>query len=158
MDEATKPFGKAIPIIRKKYEKHIEVICKEQGWRDAIFFFEWHGPNSFAGNHLETEEQTVTLIDVNPYKMGILEPKEFIELFGSLDIPEVLFEGQITTEFVDQVKNGSLSGMTFEGVVAKGANDKKTKMPIMFKIKSRQWLDKLQVYCNGDEKLFNKLA
>jgi hypothetical protein len=48
--------------------------------------------------------------------------------------------------------------MTFEGVVCKGANDKKTKMPIMFKIKSQAWLDKLKEHCKEDEALFNKLA
>ena len=46
--------------------------------------------------------------------------------------------------------------MTFEGVVAKGVNDKLTKMPIMFKIKSKAWLDKLKEYCKDDERLFEK--
>jgi Holliday junction resolvase RusA-like endonuclease len=30
--------------------------------------------------------------------------------------------------------------------------------PIMFKIKSQAWLDKLKEYCKDDETLFNKLA
>jgi hypothetical protein len=47
--------------------------------------------------------------------------------------------------------------MTFEGVVCKGANDKATRMPIMFKIKSKAWLEKLREYCKGDDKLFERL-
>lgn len=158
MDENTQPFGQAIPIIRNKYEKELSLVFKEQRWQDAICFFEFHGPNSFAGNHLETDEKTVTLFDVNPYKKGILEPKEFIKLFGHLDIPRILFEGKANSTLMDQVKNSTLTGMTFEGLVCKGQNDKKTKSPIMFKIKSQAWLDKLKTFCKGDENLFNKLV
>lgn len=158
IDENTKPLGKAIKILKEKFEEDFAMVAKEQKWRDALCFFEFHGPNSFAGQHKDDEEQTLTLIDVNPYKEGILEPVQFIKLFKHLDIPKVLFEGHITTEFVDKVKNSTLDGMTDEGVVCKGANDKKTKMPIMFKIKSRGWLERLKTYCNGNEALFNKLA
>ncbi len=158
MDESSKPFGKAIPILRKKYEEWLGMVFKEQGWRDAICFFEYYGPSSAFGAHNDAEEQTVTLIDVNPYKEGIMEPIQFIKLFGHLDIPKVLFEGHITEKFVDEVKNGTLPGMTLEGVVCKGANDKATRMPIMFKIKSRPWLDKLKKYCGDNEVLYNKLV
>jgi len=100
----------------------------------------------------------VTLIDVNPFKNGILVPAEFINLFGHLDIPKVCYEGYVTTELFDKVKQSTLEGMTFEGLVCKGANDRATKMPIMFKIKTKAWLDKLREYCNGDERLFEKLS
>lgn len=158
IDENTKPLGKAIKIIREKFEEDLGMVFKENKWRDALCFFEYYGPSSFAGQHSDEEAQTLTLIDVNPYKEGILEPVQFIKLFKHLDIPKVLFEGHITTDFVDKVKNSELRNMTCEGVVCKGANDKKTRMPIMFKIKSRAWLEKLKTYCGNDEALFNKLA
>lgn len=120
-------------------------------------FFEFYGKNSFAGQHLDTEEQTLTLIDVAPFNKGILEPLDFIREFGHFDIPPVLFIGQVTEEFIDSVKDSSLKDMFFEGVVCKGANDKKTKMPIMFKIKSKAWLDKVKNYCNGNAELLEKL-
>jgi hypothetical protein len=47
--------------------------------------------------------------------------------------------------------------MTFEGVVCKAVNDKKTKQPIMFKQKSRAWLDKLHEYCGDNKDLLNAL-
>lgn len=158
IDENTKPYGKAIPLIKNKYEEWLAMVFKEQRWRDVICFFEFYGPNSFAGQHLDTEEQTVTLFDVNPYKQGILEPREFIKLFGHLDTPKVLFEGKANSEFILSVRNGTLPDMPLEGVICKGQNDKKTKMPIMFKIKSQAWLDKLKVHCNGNEELFKKLV
>ncbi len=158
IDENAKPLGQAIQIIKEKFEDNLSAIFKENKWRDALCFFEFHGKSSFAGQHSDQEEQTVTLIDVNPYKEGILEPVKFIKLFGHLDIPKVLFEGHITTDFVDKVKDSSLLDMTNEGVVCKGANDKKTKLPIMFKIKSRAWLERLKNYCGDDEALFHRLA
>jgi hypothetical protein len=156
-DEKTMPFGRAIPLIREKYEQDLALVFQERKWRDAICFFEYWGPSSFAGTHNFEEEMTVTLIDVNPYKEGILPPTEFIKYFGHLDIPKVLYEGHVSSELFDKVKQSTLEGMTYEGVVCKGANDKKTKMPVMFKIKSHAWLDRLREYCKGDEALFNKL-
>lgn len=158
IDEKTLPFCRAIPLIREKYEEHLTMVFKEQHWKDALCFFEYWGPSSFAGTHNFEEKMDVTLIDVNPYKEGILVPTQFIKLFGHLDIPKVCYEGHVTTELFDKVKQSTLKGMTFEGVVCKGANDKLTKMPIMFKIKSQAWLDKLREYVKGDERLFEKLS
>lgn len=158
IDENSKPLGKSISIIRNKYEDDLSKIFVKNKWDNVICFFEYHGPNSFAGRHLDTEEQTVTLFDVNPCKDGILYPLDFINHFGYLDIPSVLFIGRINEDLVDQVKLSSLKGMTFEGCVCKGNIDKKTKMPIMFKIKSKAWLDKLKEYCKNDQGLFDKLS
>ncbi len=157
-DEKTMPFGRAIPLLKEKYEADLMAVFAEQKWRDALCFFEFHGPSSFAGNHNFEEKMDITLIDVNPFREGILPPTDFIKYFGHLDTAKVLYEGHINSELFDKVKQSTLEGMTFEGVVCKGANDKKTKMPIMFKIKSQAWLDKLKEYCKDDETLFNKLA
>jgi hypothetical protein len=158
IDEKTMPFGRAIPLIKEKFEQDLAMVFEQQKWKDAICFFEYHGASSFAGNHNFEEPMTCTLIDVNPYKQGILPPTQFIRLFGHLDIPTVCYEGHITTDLFDKIKQSTLAGMTFEGVVCKGANDKATQMPIMFKIKSKAWLDKLRIYCKDDEKLFEKLS
>lgn len=158
MDEKTTPWGQAIPLIREKYEGDLTKVFKEQGWKDTMCFFEYWGPSSFAGTHNFEEKLDVTLIDVNPYKQGILFPADFIRLFGHLDLPKVCYEGYVSTELFDKVKQSTMPGMTYEGVVCKGANDKLTKMPIMFKIKSQVWLDRLKEYCKGDENLFQRLA
>ena len=158
IDINSQPFGRSIEILRNKYEEDLSKVFKEQKWRDIICFFELWGPSSFAGTHNFKEDLTVTLIDANPYKQGILEPRQFIQYFGHLDIPKVLYEGQISSDFFDKVKQSTLPGMTCEGVVCKGANDKATKMPLMFKIKSQAWLNKLKIYCNGNNSLFEQLA
>ena len=157
MDASSKPFGCAIPLVKEKYEAALAEVFKEHGWKDAICFFELWGPSSQFGQHDFKEKLDVTLFDVNPYKEGILEPQEFIKFFGHLDIPKVLYEGLVTVELFDGVKQSTLPGMTFEGVVCKGASVTNAKMPVMFKIKSKAWLDKLRVYCNGNENLFRML-
>jgi hypothetical protein len=158
IDESHKPLGKAINLIKEKYEKDLTDIFINQKYQDVLCFFEFYGPSSFAGNHLETEEQTVTLIDVNPFKQGIMEPNQFIKLFGHLDIPKVLYQGTVNASLFDAVKQSTLPDMPLEGVVCKGASDSKAKMPVMFKIKSQNWLDKLKELCKDDEALFNKLS
>ncbi len=40
-------------------------------------FYEFAGQNSCFGNHVETDDHKVWLIDANPYKRGILPPREF---------------------------------------------------------------------------------
>lgn len=156
-DEKTMPFGRAIPLIKEKYEAALTAIFMELKWKDVLCFFEYWGPSSFAGNHNFEEKMDVILIDVNPLRQGILFPADFIKIFGHLDIPRVCFEGQVTTELFDQVKQSTLEGMTFEGVVCKGANDK-IKLPVMFKIKSNAWLDKLRTICKEDDRLFERLS
>ncbi|HEX5187500.1 MAG TPA: hypothetical protein VFV86_11480 [Nitrososphaeraceae archaeon] len=153
-DEKTMPFGRAIPLLKEKYEADLTAVFAEQHWRDSLCFFEYHGPSSFAGNHNFEEKMDITLIDVNPFKEGILPPTEFIKYFGHLDIAKVLYEGHVNVELFDKVKNSALNGMTFEGCVCKGIDNGKL---VMFKIKSKAWYDKLKHYCKDDDALFKKL-
>lgn len=157
IDASAKPFGIALQLIQDKYAADLAAVFKAQGWRDVICFFELWGASSFAGTHDFTKPMTVTLFDANPHKHGILEPQEFIKYFGHLDIPKVLYEGKVSTELFDWVKQSTLPGMTFEGVVCKGASDTKARMPVMFKIKSKAWLQKLREYCKENDKLFSIL-
>ena len=157
IDESSKPFGRAINLIKDKFESDISLVCKEQKWRDALFFFEFYGDESFAGNHNFEKPMTATLIDVNPHKMGLLEPTLFLKLFKHLDIPKVLYEGHVNDNFIEKVKNSKLDGMDLEGVVCKGKYIS-PGMPLMFKIKSKAWLNKLKDFCKDDTSLFERLA
>ncbi len=143
-------------IIITKYEKDLTIIFEKEGWDRVICFFEFYGNNSFAGQH-ENERHDVILLDVNPYKKGIMIPQDFIRTFAStypIDTPKILYHGKANAVFESAVRESLLSGMTFEGVVCKGPLDKKKKMVTMFKIKSHAWLNKLRDYCGDNEKLF----
>ena len=144
----------AIGMIESKDE--LTKIFIDQKWDRVIAFFEFHGPNSFAGAHEIGDEMEVTLIDVNVYKKGMVEPELFVDLFAEVGIPEVLHTGPLTSDLIDQVKASTLVGMSLEGVVCKTWNPKKRNVD-MFKIKSRAWLEKLREQCGENEKLFQRL-
>ncbi len=153
-----KPLGQSIELIKKHYESLSDVFSKK-GYESVVCFFEFFGQHSQFGNHNAEEPHEVILFDIAPYKKGILEPDEFIDLAGPyVKIPPTLYYGKINTTLIQEVKVGTLEGMTFEGVVCKSKNDKKTKMPIMFKIKSEAWYKALKEYCHGDENLFKELS
>jgi hypothetical protein len=157
VDDTDPVFGGVPNLINAKYGDSLGKALVDAGHDRAMCFFEFWGPGSFAGMHDPKATQTVTLFDVAPFTRGILEPELFLKLFGHLDVAKVLYRGEVTYDFIESVREGNLIGMTFEGVVCKGANDKKTKMPIMFKQKSRAWLDKLHAYCGDNKELLHAL-
>jgi hypothetical protein len=156
LDESDKLLGEAKNLVLEKYSDDLSKIFREQRWQKAVAFFEFHGPSSFAGSHVSEETKTVTLFDVAGDKNGILEPKDFLKRFGHLDIASLLYQGNANSDFVAEVKEGRLEGMTFEGVVCKGKS-KSPGLPLMFKIKNQLWIDKLHSYCKNDTKLIEEL-
>lgn len=131
-------------------------IFRKQQMTKATAFFEFHGPNSFAGQH-EDEKHTVMLFDIHNYKQGLLTGSEFLKLVGNrVDTVPVIWEGKVNSQFIKTVTDGTLEGMTFEGVVCKGKLDNR-KRPNNFKIKSDAWLYRLKAKCGDDEDLFKQL-
>lgn len=156
--DATDPiFGRAPDLVTTKYGESLAKALKDAGHQRAMCFFELCGPSSFAGMHDLNETLDVTLFDVAPFNQGLLEPDRYLRLVGDMDHARVLYNGPCTPEFIESVRGSQLPGMTFEGVVCKGTNDKRTKMPIMFKQKSRVWLDKLHTYCGDNKDLLRSL-
>lgn len=160
LDETDKynKLASAPQLIRETYETDITPILKDLRVESATLFFEFLGPQSFAGNHVEGDNFSVTLFDVDLYKHGLMMPDAFLKSFGHLKIPTLIHHGKVNQELVDAVKNSSLAEMSFEGVVCKSRNPKKTLQPVMFKIKSQAWLDKLKNFCGEDAELFKRLA
>ncbi|HEC72073.1 MAG: hypothetical protein ACTSW7_00870 [Candidatus Thorarchaeota archaeon] len=109
-------LGEARNLFMLKYEDTLAAIFRMNRWDRAIAFCEFHGENSFAGLH-EDEEHTVTLFDVAYQKKGILSPRDYLKLFGHLDIAKLLHRGNVNAEFIATVENGTLPFMTFEGVL-----------------------------------------
>jgi hypothetical protein len=147
-------LGEAVKLIQKGYAFALGEIFRKQRWDRAICFFEFSGPNSFAGQHVD-EPHKVVLIDVNPHKKGIEPPRDFIRTFGDLGIPTCLHVGKATVSFEQSVRDGTLSGLGSEGVVCKGV--RKGRHLTMFKIKSDAWIAKLKDFCGDDEKKFQRL-
>ncbi len=134
----------------KQLEEALAKAFQSERWQQVVCFFEFWGPNSFAGLH-QVEPHKVTLIDVHVHKQGLLDTREFLRLFdGVVDIPALLHRGNFNKELEEQIRNGSLEGMTFEGVVAKAPLSKKWEAPTMFKVKNQAWIDRVKAL-HGDK-------
>jgi len=150
-------WGEGARLVLSKYEKDLHDIFIKERYQSAVCFFEFYGKNSFAGNHVE-EEHDVTLFDIAPYKKGVLPPKEFIDMTKGVDRAKLLYYGNPNEPFAEAVRNRTLEGMTFEGVVCKSNEMEGYGIPLMFKIKSKDWIEKLKSHCRGDDSLFRMLV
>jgi hypothetical protein len=142
-DETHPVFGKAIKLFQDKYAEPIEKKLRDEfrGLEEAITFCEFEGPNSFAGIHEPDDVHDLILFDVNIHKRGILEPRAFLDLFGDLHIPELVYQGNLNDPFIEAVRNNTLPTKLNEGVVAKGGSGHKLWMT---KIKTLEYLQKLK--------------
>jgi hypothetical protein len=104
-----------------------------------VVFCEFLGENSFAGSHQEGDVMDVVLFDVSKYNHGLISPYEFLEKFGHLDIPKVIYEGDYTEELVDQVRQNEWN--LKEGLIVKGIHRKDLWM---VKLKTLEWLRKVK--------------
>lgn len=139
-DASDEVFGPAIPLFEKTLAEPLEKIARDQRWERMIVFVEFWGPRSLGGLHEPTDEKRLTLFDVNPHKKGILGPKDFLKLFGHLDIPYFLGTTKWTRGFVEQVRRGEIPNITDEGVVGKAGEGHKL---VMAKAKTQAWIDKI---------------
>lgn len=160
IDASDTHLGKAVTLIQEQYADDLPKIFMRQRWhQNVVCFFEFYGEHSFAGQHRRKDDHKVTLFDVSVYKQGFLSPNDFIKLFKDLEIPEILYRGKANKSFIESVRKSTLEGMSLEGVVCKAPNPskKKTGKPVMFKIKSEAWLEKLREHCAGNEDMFEML-
>src|SRR6185369_8410410 len=80
IDSHDSQLGEAVRLFYKNYAEDLTTVFRNK-YREAlsfVVFFEFFGPKSFAGWHDPKYEMEITLFDVNQYKRGFIEPKEFI--------------------------------------------------------------------------------
>lgn len=127
----------------------------------VVCFFEWAGPNSFAGSHTDpAQAMELFLLDVDVYQKGRLAPEQVLALANEAGIatPALLHKGRIDADFLDLVRKGLVDGMGQEGIVGKGPVLRSVGGPCMFKHKRESWLERLKQRCGDDEALFRQLA
>lgn len=148
-------FRNSIEIWKTKYEEIITEIFSEKNMKQVVLFGEYFGANSFGGYLDPNDKYDIMMYDCS-IDDQLLDQSEYLKLFKHVDKAPVIYEGKPSEPFINQVRNQELEGQTFEGVVCKGSLDNRNK-PIMFKVKSNAWYEKLKVRCNGNEKLFEEL-
>lgn len=140
-DHTDEVFGEAIQTFNSQLADPIAAVAKKKGWDNCVAFAEFWGNQSFAGEHLVSDQKILTLFDVAAYKVGLLGPREYLDLFGDLLIAKYLGKYKWTRGFVEQVRLNQIPSMTFEGVVGKMMDGKRL---IMAKAKTQMWLDKVK--------------
>ena len=122
-------------------DKILDFVCENTNYNiynEVIIFMEYHGPNSFAGQHDPKDIKKLTLIDVMTDRK-IIPPQQFLDDFKDFDIAKVIYKGKYSGQFSEDVRNGKYS--VNEGVVCKGVVDDKV---YMCKIKTNAYMNKLQ--------------
>jgi len=158
IDKSDKQFGSGIDIFLNKYSDDLDKIFRNKYKKVESFvvFGEFVGENSFAGQHVDTDIKDVIMFDINQYKRGIISPFEFVENFGHLHIPNIVYQGEYTYELIHNVKSNKYN--LSEGVIVKGQNKTKNggDEVWMVKIKTNDWLKKVKEKF-GDKGLIDEL-
>jgi hypothetical protein len=166
IDERDLQFGEAITLFLNKYGDSLpKVFRKNKSYKrieSFVVFAEYVGEQSFAGRHINSDPKDIILFDVNQYKHGFVTPKNFVEDFGHLHIPDVIYKGPYTMDFVQTIRDNQHN--LKEGVIVKGVlKTKNQKDEVwMVKVKTKEWLQKVKELhgeralleeLNGDKKL-----
>jgi len=141
IDKNTPIYGKIIDVFLDKYSQDLDNIFRKKykSVDNFVVFGEFFGENSFAGRHIDGDKKDIVLFDVNQFKKGFLSPEEFINNFGHLDIPKLVYKGIYDKNLISKVKNNELN--LVEGVVCKGMyKTKENKTIWMTKIKTNKWI------------------
>ena len=149
IDSSNETFGFAVDLFLKKYADGFDKIFRLKQYRDAlsaVCFAEVIGSKSAFGQHdFGNDDFDVIVFDVDLYKKGFVPPQQFIDDFGDLGIPRVVYEGNLNREFVERVRANEF-GLS-EGVICKGkkAIGKKGSERLFYsKVKTNDWFDRLR--------------
>lgn len=146
----------AFPLI-KAHEDALGKIFREQKYERVICFFEYWGPQSFAGQHIPGDSMSCTLIDIDVYKRGQIDPRDFEKLFSNLPNVAQCLASSFTGSDAELVKRGEYPGQTFEGVVVKVPATKRWEQPYLYKVKSSSWIKKVTELHSNNPKLLGDL-
>ena len=97
----------------------------------------------------KTHNKTLTVFDLAPYKQGLLPPKDFLKLCSRIRTPNYLGHFNWTRQFVQDVYDGKVEGISFEGVVGKAKNGRHDIT--MSKAKTKAWLDRVKEKFSPEE-------
>jgi hypothetical protein len=146
--DSSSALGDAIPLLLDTYGESLVKIFREdkmfRNCQNVTVFCEYFGKNSFAGWHDPKDKKEIVLFDVSVHKQGFLSPREFIKMFKTVRIPEIVYEGNFNESFIQDVKDGKYP--VKEGVVAKGLlpHGRPPHNLWMAKCKTRAWMERLK--------------
>lgn len=126
-----------------------EFMMRSCSPQEYTLFTEYHGKNSFAGQHQPGDSMRHTIIDlIKGNKM--MSPNDFIKFFthtewviangyDKFDVAKCIHSGKYTGQLVEDIRNGKYP--LKEGAVIKGLVDKQTYMT---KVKTNAYMERLK--------------
>ena len=136
-------FGIGVNLFMEKYSEPLMNIFSNKWGKNKFtnftVFAELVGENSFAGKHDPNDELDVILFDVWIYKKGWIQPQKFIDEFGHLGIPNLIYQGELDDRIIKDIQENKFN--LKEGVIAKGVDKNDT---FMMKIKTKSWLQRVK--------------
>lgn len=168
MDASHQQFGPVIQLFLDKYGESIPKVFVHKFFRGIDSFTvycELWSANSIAGHFPQldgrldvkfptAEPANITLFDVNANKRGLVLPRDFIKLFGHLDIPRIVYEGNFNQRFIQDVRDNKFD--LREGVVAKGTNCSQHHF-WMAKCKTSWWFEQLKTLAETNQAIAKEL-
>lgn len=130
--------GVAAELFQEKFAEPLAAVLRPRG-EAFVAFAEFLGPNSFAGLHKADDPKRLVLIDVFEVGRGFFDPWAFRDLFASLPVARVVYEGRFTGKFTEDVRAGRYG--VAEGVVCKGGKGADVWMA---KVKTNAFLERLK--------------
>jgi hypothetical protein len=155
ISESDPNFGISIPIFLDKYGDDLESVFRKKysNIESVVVFGEFFGEKSFAGQHDTDDKKDIVIFDINLYKRGFITPGEFVDNFGHLDIPQLVYKGVYDLDLIKEIRNSNLR----EGVICKGVRKTKgDEIVWMTKIKTNEWLQKVKALY-GERALLEEL-
>jgi RNA ligase len=148
-------FGEATEIFMDKYSEDLDKTFRTdklfRGVDKVMVYGEYFGKNSFSGQHVKSDPKDLVMFDIDIFKKGFLNPKDFIKKFGHLHIPNVIYQGEFNEDLINSIKINVYN--LSEGVVCKGVENNKVWM---VKIKTDSWINKIKEVL-GQEALIEEL-
>lgn len=148
-DEKDPEYGPAIPNFYQSHAEGLEKVFTDnknyRGIKQAIVYFEYYGPSSFGCFHDFSEPFKLTIIDVGILTKGFVLPNQFVKDFGHLDSAQVVYQGPLNQQFIQDVINNKFN--LKEGVVAKGTlpcRGMAIHGLFQIKIKTNWWMTELR--------------
>jgi hypothetical protein len=142
ISEGDRSLGPYFREFRETFERDlIKSLSKGGKVRHFVLFGELVGEGSFRGIHREGDKLSIRPFDIWIEGSGWVLPEEFIERFGFLDQPPLVWQGKLGGDFIDRVWRGELG--VNEGVMAKGVQKGEY---FRLKIKTEDWLNRVREF------------
>lgn len=147
VDESTSYWGGVVSLFKETIEEPLHDIFFKNFSKEKsiIVFSEYYGNNSYAGRHEDEPHELVCFDILKENHNKFILPQDFIKLLNnSVKIPEVVYVGKSTEEFIEAVRQGQYNNK--EGVICKGTEvyGNYSGGVLMHKIKTYSYLESLK--------------